>query len=275
MSGSERFKYLPWYVRDFWDDPQVRMLRWIDRAFYQDMLKASWEAGPLPDCEVSILRLIGWDGLELGHISFEADEVYNKFDASEIVRELLGQFFIQGPDGCWTNRRLEKERDHARSVVEANRLRTEAATKARQRDDQRNGQRHVQRNEVQEQDQEQESLPPTVATQPTGALAPPAPGVNGHEPKKARKPPTGPAADLVKAFAEEDWPFYRRDVGPYVPQGRDFIAAARLLKVHPVKEIRRRAQNMLMRETDFWRENASLHFLEARWNGLALEPGGE
>lgn len=119
------------------------------------------------------------------------------------------------------------------------------------------------------------SLPPQVATQPSEGQAPSAPPVlNGHE-KPKRKPPTGPAADLVKAFSEEDWPFYRRDVGPYVPQGRDFIAAARLLKVHPVKEIRRRAQNMLMRETDFWRENASLHFLEARWNGLALEPGGE
>lgn len=165
MSASERFKYLPWYVRDFWDDPQVRMLRWIDRAFYQDMLKASWEAGPLPDCEVSILRLIGWDNLGLGHISVDGREVYNIFDAHEIVRELLGQFFTQGPSGDWTNKRLEKEREHARAVIQSNaeRLRKANEERARRRDEPRDDVRDDSRDEPRDEDRSALILLPVPA----------------------------------------------------------------------------------------------------------------
>ena len=93
--------------------------------------------------------------------------------------------------------------------------------------------------------------------------------------KAKRKPPSGPAADLVRWFSEKAWPCHRGDGAVYEPKKRDFISAANLLQHHELREIEFRAENMLMRTSDYWRERASLHTLESDWNGLDREPNGK
>ena len=44
---AHHLAYLPLYVRDFWTDPKVLAMAWLEQAVYLRMLMLSWEAGPL------------------------------------------------------------------------------------------------------------------------------------------------------------------------------------------------------------------------------------
>lgn len=152
---GRRLAYLPLYVLDFLTDPLVLRMTWIEQAIHLRMLMASWEAGPLPNDVDMIARMI--DGYRLNHELSRA-----RYNTASSVRLVLGACWVRTKEG-WISRRLEDERAYARSVVETNRRRTEAATDARRRRDvERDVGRDGPRNEVQPQDQDQsgEKKPP-------------------------------------------------------------------------------------------------------------------
>jgi uncharacterized protein YdaU (DUF1376 family) len=112
--GRVRLAYLPLFVRDFLTDPSVLQMRWIDQAIYLRMLMASWEAGPLPDDDEMIVRLIGAHGLgwEIAALA-GAQDPFNVHDA---VRGVLESVWELGPRG-WTSPRLERERAHGLALA--------------------------------------------------------------------------------------------------------------------------------------------------------------
>ena len=87
---------------------------------------------------------------------------------------------------------------------------------------------------------------------------------------RADKPGT-PQAELVLWWCE-CWQFHRESA--YAPQTKDFVAAAKLLKLAPLAEIQKRADRMLGSEDSFYLRAADLSLLAGTaWNKLTGPPG--
>ena len=83
---------------------------------------------------------------------------------------------------------------------------------------------------------------------------------------RARGKPTTVQAELVEWWCA-CWKHYRET--DYSPQTKDFVIAAKLLKLASVDEIRSRACNLLESEDKFYIKAADLPLLHSQWNKLA------
>lgn len=53
--------WMPWYVDDWLNDPEVRLMSRVARSVYFDMLCLQWKRGPLPDDAGQLARMLGDD----------------------------------------------------------------------------------------------------------------------------------------------------------------------------------------------------------------------
>ena len=252
--------YLPLYVRDWYSDPLVAGLPWIERQIYLCMLMLAWERGPLPDDTGEIELAIGWRPLWVQHVDNQARA--ELMDIHAIIPWLLERFFHRTESG-WVNLRLERERAHFYELEEAKKIRTAAATAARQRNDQRNDQR----NEVQAQAQAQaqkknqsaEKNPPT----PQG----------GRAKKSSQQILPGTESPHVAARAAWDRVWAERGAGAFAWSARHAVAMVEVVKLaaEDHAEIERRARNLILAGSDAWlAQRASPSFLLKYWNELAV-----
>lgn len=199
---KDRPAYLPLYVRDFWTDPNVLVMAWLEQAIYLRMLMLSWEAGALPDDLGSIEHMIGLGSDQ--RLSSMADSI-------ELVLETCWTHVESG----WTNPRLEFERTrwhelhatHSRNGSKGNAVRWGIAepspgdSQAIALGSQSQAQAHTQ---VQAQELEEEKNPPTPRV--AGGTPP------GKTPKKKKPAWSGsiPSTISKHPLFAETWKLWLR-----------------------------------------------------------------
>jgi uncharacterized protein YdaU (DUF1376 family) len=122
MAADKFPPWFPFYARDWRLDEGVRLLSLRQKGVYLELLIHQWLEGSIPEDEVAIYALIGWN-------DYQDDQVEDKGCAMQVV----DQFFqnVPGSPGRLQNKRLEQIRAKQREEIEKKRLRATAGGVAR------------------------------------------------------------------------------------------------------------------------------------------------
>jgi len=279
---KDRPAYLPFYIRDFFSDPNVMRLTWSQQAVYWRMLCVSWEMVALPASDLEVARMIGQESLELDvravrKLAWKTDSEGNSTNP-RLERERAHWLSVHtkkkagGREG--NNRRWGKERSESDPAPADDESDADRSSPEPQPESDRNTQ-------AQEQAQEQEQNDPSASLRSAGAepagagpTPPPeaAPGELAHEapePKRRRKAPEGAHAECMRGW---DALWVALHAAPFAWDAKHATAMARALKKAQgsVEAVLDRARGLLFDPPDAWTaQNASPALLDSRWNELA------
>lgn len=264
----DRPAYLPFYIRDFFSDPNVLRMTWTQQAVYLRMLCVSWEMGALPASDMEVARMINQESLEpdvgaVRKLAWSTDGDGNSTNP-RLERERLHWLEVHskkkngGKEGNrrrWDSSqdRSEPDRTQADAASDTDRSPTEPPS-----DSDRNTQAQEQ---AQEQEQEQPDL--SASLRSAGADKP-------RRRNRARQEAAGPHREAIRAW-DALW-LENRGV-PFAWNGREASAIAACL-VHAGGDLElftTRAARLLRDPPDAWfAQNASPAILESRWNQLVV-----
>jgi len=224
--NADKKPYLPLYVDDWFSCPRVRMMTMIQRCAYLELLMMQWRDGWVPTDQGRVARLFP---------GMPADQ----------IAEVLEAF----PDG--KNQRLERERSIVTEKIAAlSKAGTEGNAKRWRGDRHPIATRSHAEAEAEAEASRAPSEPP-VAVAPGGA-------------RKARKPASGPNAELLR-FWESEWA--RTRGASWSWSQADAVAMAKCLKLAVgIEDAKDRITRILECQDRWVADNASPRVLSSHWN---------
>lgn len=257
------------YPADYLSSRTIRRLTLEQRGAWLELICSEWLDGPLENDPVELARIIGVSAKEFRRIWPGLDRCFDL------------------ENGRLVNPRLERERE----AQEANRERWQRLGKAGNdarhgsakggdgapnRDDPASRSAPVREqhgtstgSSTARSSSPLSSLPREEQESPSG-IPPVAPAPGGEKPARARKPASGPQAELIRHF-EAEWARTRPGV-ELVFRPREAVAAARLVKSPGLEESCRRVTWMLEDQDPWAIANAALSVLDSRPNRWAVAP---